>query len=354
MSVDQIVEKLKPFFEKYRTWIIWGGAVLFVSIVIIWATLAARDRASQEPLTLVENPLQNDVSHTVVIGKDKIEEADFPESLEVFNLISRNYHQDIDTLLSRLNRTGYDKTAIQTALYTWAKGESYFEYVPDSQNLYFRFADAVATGIDVRVNSSESAGQYLTEFYKKYFDREYEFLNVQIDSQANRIEIEANRSVNGYPLYIRGHTMYTDHLVIDSNGNLYEGNLLLVEHSTDDSEMVDLVDISNLQAAMSQSDYPKEVFQVYGPSHDHDVEEDLENPQGDTDVFEGEPAVATSSTLENVQIVYYFSDVGFKQLAPTFRIESEGTIRDGGEIVTVPLIIYANALDPARVYVPSE
>jgi hypothetical protein len=103
---------------------------------------------------------------------------------------------------------------------------------------------------------------------------------------------------------------------------------------------------------MADSNYPKEIFQVYGPSHDDKIEE--EEIEGDADHFEDEVDISSQSVLESVELVYYFSDMGFKQLSPTFRIESEGILRQDGKNITVPLIIYANALDPDRVYVPSN
>jgi hypothetical protein len=350
--IKEFIEKIRPFYEKNRTWIVWGGTVLLVSAMILIAVLWGRNEPV-EPLTLIETPLQYDVSHTLVVGKDKIEESDLPGSLDVFKIVSRNYHQDIDGFLRALGQKGYAKDSLQTALYTWNKGDSYVEYVPDSQNLYFRFEDAAQTGIDLRVDSRDSGAQFLSQYYKKLFDRDYDFVNVTVDTVGSRTRIEGNREVNGYPMFVRANNDYTDYLIIDSDGKVYEGNNSLVEYTDDGSQKVDLVDISNLQFAMSKPDYPKEVIQLYGPSEDPDREE-REGDSNGIDEFEDDPPIATGSTLESIELVYYFSDISLTQLSPTFRVMSNGVIRHNDRNVEVELLIYANALDPDRVYIPSE
>lgn len=352
------IEEIKKFVSKYRLWIIWAAAVLVIAIIII--LIINSRRANQPSITaLIETPLEGGTAHTVVVNKNIVEESEFPSSLDVYNLVQRNYNTEVDNFLTLLKKSDLKKTSVQSALYTWVQGEDYVEYIPNLQSLSFSFSTPVDTGIDVRVSDNESAKDYLEELFNKLLSRNYSFMNVKLSSSATQMIIEGNRVVNGFPLYLRGSKTYSDTIVLTKDGRVVSGSLLLMEYSQEKKEKIRLVHISNLQSAMSNSQYPKEVFQGFIPGS---VEaEEGDGPievdgilYGDVTELSAEFPKAISSSAREVKLIYLFSDMSVTQLSPAYRIDSTGFVVFDSKTVEVPIVILANALDPNRVYVDGQ
>ncbi len=352
-----MLEKVIAWTKKNQLWVIFGLSIIIVSALLIWAILSSRENNQPTPVTLIEVPLNNRVNHRPFINRDIVENTQFPEALPVYKLIERNYSSTVDTFLNQLNKGGMTKSSVQGRLYTWIRGEEYVEYIPNLQTLYFNFTDAADTGINTRVINAESGRQYLEEFYQKFFSRDYDFTDVSAVQTGNRIRIQASRVVNELPLNLSTYEGYTDYVVIDTNGNLIEGKLLVVEYEMSNPDVIKLVHISNLQRAMNSLDYPKTVVQGYNPIiGELSDEEPHTDEEGEThgDVTEESSSfpIATSSNTESAKLVYLFTDSGAIHLSPVYKLEGEGSVVFKGQSITIPVIVYTNALIPDRVYIP--
>lgn len=352
-----MLTKVVIWVKKYQLWVIFGLAVIIASVLLIWAIISSQEKKQLPPVTLIELPLNNGVSHRSFIGREIVEGSRFPESLPVYKIIDKNYSSDIDIFLQQLNKDALSKSSVQGKLYTWVKDENYVQYIPNLQTLYFRFDDTPNPQINIRVASPDSGKEYFKEVFKKFFSRDYDFSNASVVQTGNRVRIEATRSVHGYPINLPTYSGYTDYIILDTNGGFVEGKLLLVEYELDDPEIIKLVHISNLQGAMNSADYPKTVVQGTNPIvAELSEEESHTNEDGEIHGDVTEEAinfpVATSSIISTAKIVYLFADSKSMVLSPVYKLNGEGTILYKGTSVQMPIIVYTSALIPERVYIP--
>lgn len=354
MSVDGILKLIK----ERKGFALWFAAIIVVSFLFIWALLSSgKDEDKKTDKVLFDTPLTADKGYTVTIPKNLYEEEELPGSLEVFDVETNEYSNDVATFLVSLGKGGLKKSNTENVLYIWSSSSDYVEYVPESQSLVAQFGDPVQINTNTQLNSTESGKQVLEYVYSNYLNKQFKFTNVKIVQDGKKYHIQGNRLINNRPLFLPDTNSYSDSIVVDDNSNLYEVRATLVEYEQEGYELVKLVHPSNLAQILKDANYPKEIFQGFNSQ----IAEDIKNGANTLDPSKGMDNVdgteydlpnATFASAKSVDLVYYYAGNTYKQLSPTYRIVGEGEIVVSGKKYSVPVIVFANALDPERVYVP--
>ena len=55
-----------------------------------------------------------------------------------------------------------------------------------------------------------------------------------------------------------------------------------------------------------------------------------------------------------MEVVYYFANVDQQFLMPLYRLEGLGKVMFKGQDYNVPMVVFGSALDPDKVYIPSN
>ncbi|MBI2357187.1 hypothetical protein HYV12_04020 [Candidatus Dojkabacteria bacterium] len=354
MSINKVIEKVKDVFKDKK----WGGVLMLAVIVLIVVVIISivnsfkKEEKPTDTNYLIETPMQYDGGHSVYIPQTVSGSKSFPNSLPVFQIEEVNHSGELDKFLLKIGKTGFQKDTIGTSLYSWMKGNETLEYIPFQQQLTFKFTDSFKTNITTQFSDSEDVNKFFEKFMLEYFGVTNKYINGKAIVEGKRIRLEVNRNVNNFPLYLQNHNSYTDYLVVDSNGGIYEGGFTLVEY-TEEGESIQLVHPTNLQRLIASADYPKDIFEGFS----EDLKEILNAPGASTlDATDqiSELPHPTISEAKDISLGYYYSSDSYKQIIPIYRIEAIGTITYLGKNAKIPLLIYANALDPDRVYIPTE
>ncbi|HRI06055.1 MAG TPA: hypothetical protein PLV59_03890 [Candidatus Dojkabacteria bacterium] len=353
MSIT-IVDNIKSIIKERPIVAVMAIAVVVLLLVLIYNLFFQREEEEkpQNGKYLIETPMQYEGSHSVVIPKQVYEEKTFPDQLPIFQLVDTNHSSDIDRFLIKIGKTGLTKDVVGDSLYSWIGSDSKLEYIKFQQSLSFTFSNPFTISLPTQFVDADSAEKFFSQFIKEYFGLEYEYTNAKISTEGQRIVLQVNRKVNDYPIYLQNHFTYTDTLTVDADGNVYSGSLTLFDYNSAEKEDIKLVKVPNLSQLMSNPSYPKDLFKGFS----EDLRKILSEPG--VELLDGadqliELPEPVFSDVKSIELVYYYSSDAYKQLIPIYRLEAEGVITYLGKNARIPIVIYANALDPDRVYIES-
>lgn len=367
------MDKIKEFFNNItrEQWVFIGifSAILLSSVVWIWWT--SRDDAQEAIIEDggVEQSLSFQVGYSVDIPRSiERKDAEQPGSLPIYPLINSNRSSRVQEVISLMGLSSLQRRVFQDQVYVWApRDESILQtvsYNSIDQKLAFSFDEPVEL-------STVSTSEFNTGAPEEYFERviseilgyEVTYLEFNVTQEARRYKIEGSRDFGGYPLQIAGMGEYSDEMWITSDGLLVSGRILMYELEGSAID-IPLLTPAELSTVVSRDDYPKTFNQgepVGFDLTDYGVEEF--DPTTDNDVdFRGDfPFIealdipeADSCEGTNIRLVYYYASSDVDAITPVYRIECRGQILYRGDTFDVPVVVYANALSPEYVSVPSE
>jgi len=333
-----------------KTFYILVSIVLVVFSIILFLLL--RPKANKEPEYLITTPYSFDTTHNVELPQEVIKDFKVPKSLNVYPIVKVDQSIKIDTFLSAIGKSALKKKALGTALYIWSNEEEYVEYIPNLQTVYFKFTKP---GITQMIANDGVIGKgYLDSLASNYLTTDFKYVNEKITKSGYQIRIEANRSIDNYPLYYNNDYTYADYIVVDEGGKVYEGKLSLIVFDSKDKSSVDIVSLVYLQSILDSDIYPKIVYQGIYPQKNTTPGSSLKGAGDGIDILDhvNNTTLASVSKAKNIQLGYLYVDSGYTQLIPTYRIEAEGEATSSGKKILVPITVFANAMDPAKVYLP--
>lgn len=350
-----MLKKIADILKSKRGKILIAIGIILIAVVIVFIIFNMKEKEDKIDSTkyLIDAPTQYNQSHSTVISPTLYANTTFPNSLEVYKIEEVDHSTTIDKFLIKIGKTGYEKSEIGQSLYTWLNGDNIVDYTPYNQELKYKFTSPFRTTLNTQFIDEDAVNSFFKQYMNEYFGVAYEYTNGRSTIQGREIRIEASRQVADYPIYLPNQNSYTDYLVVDDRGNVYEGKHSIFEFNIIDNDSIDLVRVENLSRLLNNSSYPKDIFQGYS--------EDLKNILTQPDV---EPIDAADhltllpfpvySDTSKVELVYYYSDNSIKYIIPIYRLEATGIITYQGRNARVPLVIFANALNPERVYVRGE
>ena len=349
LTIKELITKL--WGDKRTRLIIITIGIVLVILFIWWVVSIYTQKKASSTVYLIDTPLSFSTNHSVDIASTIYQGNKFPSSLNVYPIANTDQVPNIDRFLLSTGKSNMNKTNVQDVYYTWLKNEDTVDYAPNTFQLNFKFSSPLSITSGLPLITKDNANQYIVSLLKNYFGKDYSYMNINFITQGNRIRIEFNRSIDGYPLFLSGLDSFSEYIVIDSSGNLYQGTLNLIDLNVSGKESINIVNVNNLSTVMQSDLYPKEVFQGAYPNT-------FPAPTGsqvsEADYLTQSQAIpiATSSTAKTVTLGYFFFNNTYTRLVPVYRIESEGTVIYQNKSYKVPLVVVANALDPKRVYLP--
>jgi hypothetical protein len=355
MSIKSIFESIKEAIKDRKKVVII--LVVIAVVLIIYSIVSMMfSKPDIDPIDsdkyLIEPPMQVQESHSISLPPSLYNSKGFPKSLDVYQIDSVTHTTNVETFLTKIGRTGLKKENVQGSFYSWENQGSKVDYLQYQQQLKFIFSDPFKVSLTTQFNGSDDIVRFFEGFMTEYFGKTYKYTNGKVTSEGRRSRIEVNRLVGQYPVYLQNHFTYTDSLLLDEAGNIYEGTLTMFEFK-ETGDTIDLVHASNLQRLLASEIYPKDIFEGYS----EELAKLLNQPGIEhLDAADQLIEIPTSriSEAKSISLVYYYANDSYKQVVPVYRIEATGVITYAGKQVSIPLVIYANALDPDRVYISSE
>ena len=324
--------------------------VLVFSIIIYFVIKSTKKETPRE--YLIDTPYSIETSHKVTIDKEIYSDFNVPEEMNVYVIPNADLSSEISSFLTAIGKGSLKKTSVDNSLYIWSGEGDYVEYIPNTQSLFFRFTKPANTRM-VTVDGVVGKG-YLATLFKEYLGYDYSFIKENISNSGYLKKIEANRSIDGYPLFLDKYQSYSDVVSVDSAGKLYEGTLTLVKLDDKDIDNVSIVTIEYLQAALNYTQYPKTIYYGFYPTKPSTIS--TEKPKDGVDMVAliDQIKLDEKSIANKIELGYLYRDSSYTQLVPTYRIQTEGSALLEKKTIKLPIIILTNAIDPGRVYYPSN
>ncbi|MCB9790817.1 hypothetical protein H6764_02225 [Candidatus Nomurabacteria bacterium] len=347
-------------FQNRKNLII--AAVIIVTAVLgIIAYILLKPKPKLEPGS-VDQPLGTDIQVSVDIPVDN-QPQDLVDKLSVYDIEEIDRTDVIAQFLSSIGKGLLQKEALGTDLVYWKDSptEDYYlvEYNRIFDDVFFRFENpATPSKLGTSFVTRDTLPNFFTEFINEYFKNDFKFTNFNITTVSEGYRVEANRVVNDIPLERPGSSKYSDYIIVQEDGDIVEGSVTLFTIDSSSAIETALVPVADLGSYLLRKDYPKDFNQGFPIGLD--ITNFGYNPYDENGDFNGDPPPdfeipeATSCTADAVNVVYLFNRLGFKKLTPVYRIDCTGEITFGGSQFKVPIVIYANAIDPDVVYVPAQ
>ncbi len=347
------MRRILDFINKNKGVLLAILIVIAISaIIIIWLT-SGDDKQAPNNNFLIEVPLSTEVKHAVTIDREKY--VQLPKELGIYKIVKTDNRALINNFLVKIGKNNMNIAFSDPDFVSWEKDNEYVEYITNYSSLKFYFEDTVQLVFNNPVTDDASAQRFVELFYRNYLNKDYEFTNVKVTQEGTMKKIEASRKIGDLPIYTMGYDVRTDLLYIDNNSNLKSGLLTIVEVEAEPADTIPLVDITNLQNVLRNSEYPKVVYEGYSEEL---IEYASRNEDGTEIPDYGDNLIAktlqATSVADKVGLVYFYSDNSLTYLVPSYQIYSTGRVEYNSKTFPIPLLIYANALDPERVFISNE
>lgn len=164
-------------------------------------------------------------------------------------------------------------------------------------------------------------------------DRQYE---VYISLVLDNVLIEQGASMN-----------YTDMLLIDKNGDLIGGRIMLANVKLE--QRVPLIKYSKVPSLINSNDALYEFQEIDNLYYEEPIASTIAMPQ-DVDGIDGDIATVEvlqtdSCVAQKMTLIYLYKRWDQNYLFPTYKIDCLGSDTVDGKEVEVPVVVYTNAID---------
>lgn len=339
-KIDKIIE----FIKKRRELFLVILFVLIVILVIVYV-LVSRKKEEEIAQSYVETTLsgQKGEGSLAVSGVNLEDPDDYdPEKtytiyeFETYNL--GRVKQILRSLgIGTLNEEVYD----DDTLYIWRPDENtYARYSTVNGSFVISSESIKLSQLESNYVSVNTAEQYLKDFVEVYIGVDLDPV-VTVENEGNDYRVVGDWEINGYQLYSGINYTGSINVIFSEDGELVNLSMDLIEVSSTNRE-VSVVGASDMEAYLSLSNYPKDVFIT---------ELQDENPECEDYDCLSNFTVSRILTLDidEFKLAYHFNPINSEDIAPIYFISGEGEVMDTmAKTHDVAMVVFANAVDPER------
>lgn len=190
---------------------------------------------------------------------------------------------------------------------------------------------------------------------QNYFNTSFSYINVSAQNESGNLRITANRDIAGYPLEIAGHFDYSDYIVVDKNGDLIRGKIYLFQYDERKPITLEVLTALQLESVIGRPEYPKEIneFNPIGYEPEFTYKEGHGGDGSYIGAYDDKSPTIESCEADNMYLVYYYMNNQYDKLTPMYHVDCMGEKVIEGVAYSVPMLIYASAIDPEYVYIPA-
>lgn len=320
-------------------------AVFSVIVVLILSILFRKETPERMAYPA---PFSAEQSGEHLWGNVKVSEDDVESGRTVPVYHASEFDRDMrDAIVSKLGFSGVtEERSGDGVYYLWTRGESFVRYNTVRKELDYNGDPILLPALGRVTLTADTAGAYFEHFSE-------EILGISSSFSTNVTQAGSSFTVSASPLLgdIRvvngGNREYPIIAQFSEDGDLLS---LSAQLSTfrDTGDTVGLVPGDDLAEYIRTQSYPKEAFLDSISSGDPLCE--TSDPYGlySLDSF-------TDAVISDIEVVYYYDPLAGADVLPVYRMVGSGTVVDE-ESVTHPVsvVIYANAVEPSRIVLPSD
>lgn len=354
------LDKIRTYIKEHRVGLTWILAAILLITTFIALFINPSPRQPIDDAGLIEQPLSFSRGKRIKISDDI--EGDFDRkdtSLVIYEVTSTDKTSLIDQFIFEIGIGGFTLTTDSELIKIREQADNRIEYNTLTEELTFTFDGPISLAtIDRALFKTDELQDYFNEFIRIYIDPTFEHTNFTVTEERDSFLIEADRKIGDYHLETSGFFPNPDFIRIEKDGDLIEGKILLMSLTDNEDLVSDIIDIDELRSLINSDIYPKEFNQ--GPIAVAEEDIDLPDPAdapANTGIIplEAEEIRETNDCdTENIEIVYFYLNQNYLNLSPVYKISCAGVINHRGRTYDVNVIIYANALDPDRVFIPED
>jgi hypothetical protein len=231
--------------------------------------------------------------------------------------------------------------------YSWTKGGDSAQYDSVAMSFVAVTSGAKLEKLEPRSLNRDSVIEYFDEFVSEYIENGQNSL-VTAERSGDTYEVRGTWLVDGYPVV--GPYNQEEMIVVRFNdiGTLLSISMSLAEFSVSD-DSVSLASIPEVLSYLRAGSYPKEAFlsQKAGSGQGCSTEGCIDFEVSALDGF-------TEATIDEAQIVYLLNPYDSSDVLPVYQLRGSALVRGEGTSVNADITIYANAIDPSQIMIPSE
>ncbi len=363
--MDYFLKKLKTLFEgQNKFYLLIGLGFVFILIMIIWQIVSS-EKAEKSDLNTIDQPFSYDDNVSIQFEDEDLFNEFKKNEANIYSLEANNHSELVQSFLNKIGKGFLKKQNFDSIYYIWSKNTQDNYYLVDYDTVkdfvFFRFEEPIVLD---EIKNFESAifsnpENILEDFAFSYFNLNFKYETPKVTTIGNEYRIQARRIIDGIPLEVKGQDSFTDYLVFDKSGKLKEGSFLLADYT--DPVNAKLFPPDYLGSSINRSEYPKDIISKL-PS-DFSLEDFGYKPYkyeegslGDPPPvdFDEQDLIPSSCKVTTFELVYYFINSSAEKLTPVYKLGCKGEITFQDKSFTVPVTIFANALDPDLVYIPSS
>ncbi len=365
------MDKIKEIFSKNGKYIILGLLVILLILLLILFFLRADDSDVDRPddpqvpvqpvdpsdpsdpedpstpeLVLVEQPLDYSDEYVINIPQNIVQEIDEIEQRHPsFEVLVSDYVTEIESLLKAMgkDRLEYNKEAhtADFVLHNWRSGNDLVTYNVSRDFLSMEFDDAVSiTDVNFNPRDKDSLEESIRNFAHRYFSEDFEYRVDEVTTEGLLHRVSFRRELDGFPV---DSEIVEEYILLTRDGKIKSGVFLLADFAEIPGSYP-LISGSELSRSINLLEYPKTInFYFSEPQDDIDYH---------TIITEG--VSRGNINIDNLELVYYYSDRQQQALVPTFLFQGHGTVVITRRTIESEFVIFASALEPDYVYLPPD
>jgi len=355
--------KLSEIIKKYDIIIIWLFALVMLGVLILVFALYDNQEKEipQQSGVLTEEYVETDVT--------KVQNTSQEETLQEIILDENVYNaynlKDLKLpkykIFSNIDYTSVMKAFLFENGITNAKviSNKYATYLnsPDDKITYvhidnvngrltFDFSEKPIPikQIETGLLTETTAPAYFKKFIASYISADFQYTNVSVNQIGNKFTVTANRTVEGYPLYHYGITVFTDTMTFEDDGDLVMGTITVLDYDKTSAIEYEIIKPAEIAKDINVSSYGKALYEggatfVSGKEYDWD-NYNYYLPDGHPDKF---PSISTC-TVTDMEIVYFYTDTWDNSVYPMYRMNCYGEVEFKGGVYRVDAVIFGDAM----------
>lgn len=338
---------VRSFLQKNREMLIYGS--VFVVLVSIGIYFLINQGDEGDETSTYEVPLEQPEGDEFEWGSIAVD-SQVESSITVLPTytVSPVGVTEVMIVVNKLGFTGEGRLTGEGTYRFWGDDDEYARFNTVTKDLVVNSPGIRLTEIEHGVVTSSEIGSYVLEFVQVYLGMDIE-IDAEIENERGVFQVDGSWSIGGYDVIHGQGQEYSFRAEFSSGGDLISMYVKLLTIAGT-GETVDLVSVDSLNYYLSQRGYPKEAYISSSASAigDCSYEEDCD-PYG-LHTIEG----FTNVEIDTITIVYYHDALGGSEdLVPVYKLEGDGISADEDEL-PVRVTIYANAIDPSQVIIPSQ
>jgi hypothetical protein len=311
--------------------------LLFVIFVVIALLISVIVGISQMGKKYPEQPvsIQNiGVAKTALDITNSKAEIEYKD-ITLYSIAPKIHISLVESMIEKMDLSLKKEERVKDSYIIWGDGNNQFTYQSATDTVAFELTT------DLGISKSDES---FSQFFKQYFDLDYEFIVTEESTFDGTTTIYASRVIDGIPIEFGNGSEYTDILKFNKEGNLISGYLLLAQ--LEETELtIPLIKEGELETYINLETYPKEITvdtSVLTSTIDlHYLD------RGWLDINESaKECKATSYTT-----VLLYKNSNQEYLLPAYKYNSNCKVEYEKAEYTVPATFYVSASDPKYVTV---